>query len=300
MPLARAMRDWTVPSGIPEQARNLFVGKLFQEKQDERRPEALFNLSKKSQRRSRINLINQRRRNSLGGVSSSWSATCCAEFAQQPSARTWYRAHNASIVAAYLDHRELAESETHPERFFLNLILVRVLFAHALVAAPRLALSWLWPVGPVLGDPRLTITGIFVSLSRVMPDRYPLTRDLQWYIDNERGFGRILDLGMIQPRLGALYSWSAAELSIPELCTLVQDGVPAYCVGRRRRGAMEPGDRVGRCGQCGRRFLQNDGDRDDEPNLPCPCAATEPLRETVQWVAPRLNRWRCSAGPRGR
>ena len=121
-----------------------------------------------------------------------------------------------------------AESETHPERFFLNLILVRVLFAHALVAAPRLALSWLWPVGPVLGDPRLTITGIFVSLSRVMPESYPLTRDLQWYVDNEHGFGRLLDLGMIQPRLGALYSWSASELSIPELCTLVRDGVPTY------------------------------------------------------------------------
>jgi hypothetical protein len=73
----------------------------------------------------------------LSGPMSSWSATCCAEFAQQPSARLWYRAQNASIVCAYLDHRELAESETYPERFFVNLILVRVLFAHALVAAPR-------------------------------------------------------------------------------------------------------------------------------------------------------------------
>jgi hypothetical protein len=164
----------------------------------------------------------------LEGPLSSWSAVCCAEFAQQPSARSWYRAHNASIVTAYLDHRDLAESETHPERFFLNLILVRVLFAHALVAAPRLALSWLWPVGPVLGDPRLTMTRIFVSLSRVMPDRYPLTRDLRWYIANERGIGRILDLGMIQPRLAVLYSWSAAELAIPELSTLVEDGVPTY------------------------------------------------------------------------
>jgi hypothetical protein len=150
------------------------------------------------------------------------------EFAQRPSAGTWYRAHNASIVAGYLDHRELAASETHPERFFLNLILARVLFAHALVAAPRLALSVLGPVAPVLGDPRLAITSIFVSLSRVMPDRYPLTRDLRWYIDNEHGFGRVLDVGLIQPRLKELYAWSAAELSIPELCTLVQDGVPTY------------------------------------------------------------------------
>lgn len=164
----------------------------------------------------------------LGGPMSSWSASCCAKFALQPSARNWYQAHNTSIVAAYLDHRELAASETHPERFFLNLIMVRVLFAHALVAAPRLALSWLWPVGPVLGDPRLTVTGIFISLSRVMPDRYPLSRDLQRYVDTEHGFGRLLDLGLIQPRLEELYSWSAAELSIPDLYTLVHDGAPCY------------------------------------------------------------------------
>ena len=164
----------------------------------------------------------------LGGVSSSWSAACCAAFAERPSTTTWYRAHNASIVAAYLDHRELADGETRAERFFLNLILVRVLYAHALVAAPRLAVSWFWPAGPVLGDPRLAITGIFVSLSRVMPDRYPLVRELEWHIDRERGIGRILDLGMIQPRFDELYSWSAAELSIPELSTMVHDGVPAY------------------------------------------------------------------------
>ena len=31
-----------------------------------------------------------------------------------------------------------------------------------------------------------------------------------------------------QPRLAALYRWSAAELSIPELTTLVHNGVPTY------------------------------------------------------------------------
>ncbi|RYU08867.1 hypothetical protein [Nocardioides iriomotensis] len=164
----------------------------------------------------------------LGGPMSSWSARCCTEFARDPSARRWYRAHNASIVSAYLDHGDLAESETHAERFFLNLILARVLFAHALVAAPRLALGWLGACGPVLGDPRLTFTGIFVSLSRVMPGRYPLDQPLQWYIDHEHGVGRVLDLGVVKPRIDELYAWSAAELSIPELGTLVRDGVPTY------------------------------------------------------------------------
>ncbi|USX54571.1 hypothetical protein [Lentzea sp. HUAS12] len=54
-----------------------------------------------------------------------------------PTARAWYRAHNGSVVAAYLEHRGLAEAENEPERLFLNVILCRVLHTHALVAAPR-------------------------------------------------------------------------------------------------------------------------------------------------------------------
>ena len=74
------------------------------------------------------------------GPASSPSVEPSVRFALQPSPRTWYLAHNVTIVRAYLDHRDLAERENRVERFFLNLVLVRVLYAHALVAAPRLAL----------------------------------------------------------------------------------------------------------------------------------------------------------------
>ena len=164
----------------------------------------------------------------LGGPLSSSSVACSVTFARQPTVRTWYRAHNTTIVRAYLDNRELAEAESRVERFFMNLVLVRVLYAHALVAAPRLALSWLWPLAPVLGDPRLSITSMFLSLSRVLPDRYPLRADLEQHVIDENGLGRLIDVGVIRPRLEALYSWSAKELSIPELATLLRDGVPAY------------------------------------------------------------------------
>ena len=96
-------------------------------------------------------------------------------FADHPTARTWYRAHNASVVAAYLENRDLAEAENAAERFFMNVILCRVLYAHALVAAPRLSLASLRPLAPALGDPRFGMTGIFLQLSRVVPDEYPLT-----------------------------------------------------------------------------------------------------------------------------
>ena len=110
----------------------------------------------------------------LGGAPSSQAVRLWLEFARRPTGRNWYRAHNASIVGGYLEHRELAEAESSPERFFMNVALVRVLYAHALNAAPRLALGRLAPVGRLVGDPRLGMAGVFLSLGRVLPDRYPL------------------------------------------------------------------------------------------------------------------------------
>ena len=149
-------------------------------------------------------------------------------FIAAPTARTWYRAHNVSIVSAYLENRHLAELESMPERFFFNVALLRVLFAHALVAAPRLSLGRFAPLGPPLGDPRLGMAGAFLSLRRVLPDRYPLDGEVEAYLMNENGLGRLLDYGVIGPRLQALYDWSARELAVPGLRDLVQDGSPMY------------------------------------------------------------------------
>ena len=77
----------------------------------------------------------------LAGEPSSQAVRLWLEFSARPTGRNWYRAHNASIVAGYLEHRNLAEAESAPERFFMNVALVRVLYAHALAAAPRLALG---------------------------------------------------------------------------------------------------------------------------------------------------------------
>jgi hypothetical protein len=162
------------------------------------------------------------------GPPSSPSVEPSIRFARQPTSRAWYLAHNVTIVSAYLDHRDLAEQENRVERFFINLVLFRLLYAHALVAAPRLALSWLSPAARWLGDPRRAMTGLFLSVSRVLPDLYPLTGELDDYIADEHTVGRLLDLGVIAPRLTGLYRWSADELRIDGLRDLLRDGVPAY------------------------------------------------------------------------
>ncbi|WP_155368345.1 hypothetical protein [Catellatospora vulcania] len=166
-----------------------------------------------------------------------WSA-----FIAQPTARHWYRAHNASIVGGYLDNRDLAEQESMPERFFLNVALLRVLYTHALVAAPKLALGRLAVLGRFLGDPRLGMAGVFLSLGRVLPDRYPPAAELRAYLAHEHRLGRMLDYGVIQPRLQRLYDWSARELGLPGLCDLVRDGNPVYAWSYADRDVWTPPD----------------------------------------------------------
>ena len=164
----------------------------------------------------------------LNGDPSSQAVRLWLEFVATPTPSCWYRAHNASIVAGYLEHEGLAEEESAPERFFMNAVLARVLYAHALVAAPRLALGRLAPLARVLGDPRLGIAGAFLSLRRVIPNHYPLARDVEWYLADEQRFGRFLDYGVIVPRLQRLYEWSADELGEPRVLELVRDGNPIY------------------------------------------------------------------------
>jgi hypothetical protein len=169
------------------------------------------------------------------GPPSSPSIEPSVRFAEHPSPHAWYLAHNITIVRGFLDHRDLAERENRVERFFINLVLVRVLYAHALVAAPQLALAWLAPIARWLGDPRRDATGMFLSVSRVLPREYPLPGELDAYIAGEHALGRLLDVGVIVPRLGALYRWSAAELRIADVADLLRDDTPAY--------AWDPADR---------------------------------------------------------
>ena len=150
-------------------------------------------------------------------------------FLRGPSANNWYRAHNSSIVAAYLGHRDLALLELPAERFFMDVALQRVLYAHSLVAAPGLALGRLAPIGRFLGDPRLRVADVFLSLRRILPDRYPLDGfSVEEILQRENRVGRLLDYAVIVPRAEALYEFAASDLSEPRLLELIRDGAPIY------------------------------------------------------------------------
>jgi hypothetical protein len=176
----------------------------------------------------------------LPDVPSSLAVHLWLTFTHRPTAAHWYCAHNASIVAGYLDYQELADAETAPERFIMNVALARVLYAHALVGAPSLALGRFAALSRPLGDPRLGMAGAFLSLGRVLPDRFPLSRDVDSYIAGEHRLGRILDYAVIAPRLQRVYEWSAEELREPRLLGLVRVGNPIYAWPFEERHVWRP------------------------------------------------------------
>src|SRR6202011_966638 len=85
------------------------------------------------------------------------------DFLRKPSAQAWYRAHNSSVVAGYLEHRHLSAAELPIERFFMDVALSRVFYAQALVMNPRLALGRIRAGARLLGDPRWRGADLFLS-----------------------------------------------------------------------------------------------------------------------------------------
>jgi hypothetical protein len=139
-----------------------------------------------------------------------------------------------------LEHRNLAAAENDPERFFLNVVRCRVLYAHAWAAAPRLSLGWLRLLAPVLGDPRLGMTRDLPATISPAPGPIPATRQRAVLPGRRTRFGRLLDYGMIGPRLQQLYEWSAHELGAPGLLDCIHDGAPTYAWPLADRAVWHP------------------------------------------------------------
>jgi hypothetical protein len=163
------------------------------------------------------------------GTASSRNVELWLEFIRAPSPMRWFRAHNASIVAGFLKHESLAASELLVERFMINVVLIRVMYAHALAAASSVALGRLAPLGRVLGDPRGRWVGLFLDLHNQFPEGYPLEGwSIEELISEHGQLARVIDYGLIPSDLTVLYGFAAAELGEPRVTALIADGTPCY------------------------------------------------------------------------
>ncbi len=163
------------------------------------------------------------------------------DFFNAPSARSWYEAHNASVVAGYLAHADLAALEAPAERFFMNVVLVRVLYAQALVVDGDLALGRFSFLAKLAGHPRSRGPQVLLAMKDVLPDRYPLTDvSVGEILERESRLGRLLDFGVVSGRAAALYASAALALAEPKLLNLVVDGAPAYVWPAEQRRVWMP------------------------------------------------------------
>ena len=96
------------------------------------------------------------------------------------------------------------------------------------------------------------MTGLFLSVSRVLPDVYPLEGELEGYIADEHTIGRLLDLGVIAARMPALYDWAAGELEIGGVTDLVRDGTPTSTWDPRDPDPWMPPPDIRPSGHCWR------------------------------------------------
>jgi hypothetical protein len=161
-------------------------------------------------------------------------------FFEAPSIQSWYTAHNGSIIAGYLAHRGLADAETAAERFFMDVTLTRVLYAHAAVSDSRFALGRLAVLGRLLRNPRVRAPQVFLAMKDILPTQYPIEGlAIEDIVKAESRLGRILDHAVIGARLDALYAFAARVLNEPRVLGLVRDGAPAYAWPQERREVWE-------------------------------------------------------------
>jgi hypothetical protein len=153
----------------------------------------------------------------LAGEPSSHAVRLWLEFGARPTGRNWYRAHNASIVAGYLEHRNLAEAESPPERCFMN---VGCSACCTRTHSPRCRA---WRSDGSLRS--AADAGVFLSLRRVLP-AVIRSRSTSRATSPTSSVLAGCSHAVIVPRLRCLYEWSAEELGEPRLLELVRDGNP--------------------------------------------------------------------------
>ncbi len=147
----------------------------------------------------------------------------------------WYRAHNTSVVSAYIRHRELARAEPATERPFLNIVLYRVLFAQLMEEGKVVGGSHpgLRALARAVADPCLPGVEVLVNLPSFYPVSYPMSAS---ELAHAQGRGwwpgaeavHAFDHLVVLPEAPRAYAVAADALCLPELLDYLHDDLPFY------------------------------------------------------------------------
>lgn len=175
---------------------------------------------------------------STSGSASNPSVVLWQEFLERPSARTFYRAHNRSVAAGYVEFTATAGDERGHEQKLMNLVLYRVLFTHAVVEQQPWAFGWVSRFLARWVGPTSPMVKYVVHRRDLYPTSYPLSKqDCDRLDRNINHLGNLLvslvDLIVICYKLPRLYDFAATELDVPELRSMCRHFMPCYPWGMR-------------------------------------------------------------------
>lgn len=183
-------------------------------------------------------LLHDAGKRSDSGSESRASVRAWLEFIEQPSASSWYAAHNSSIVGGYLETTHLASKEIGLEQKLMNVVLYRVLFTQAVVEDEPWALGRLGRLLGPLVAPKSRMVRYVVHRRDFYPATYPLDADDRRNLERRLGHlqswpASLIDIALIGTRLPALYRWAATRLDVPELHHLARHTMPCYPWGMK-------------------------------------------------------------------
>lgn len=144
------------------------------------------------------------------------------DFIRKPSAHAWYRAHNCSIVSGYIQFADLSLKENVYERFFINEVLYRLMYAGCLEMKNSPFHSPLERFLDVIFNPYLGIMNIVEKIPAFYPMHYPMTKkDAENVVYEGHSLtdklSALLNKGLILPHLDQIYKLSSEWLRQPGL-----------------------------------------------------------------------------------
>ncbi len=147
------------------------------------------------------------------------------DYIHQPSARSWYRAHNGSIIQGYLDCLAQAHQEDIHEQFFINQVLYRVCFAECMELGG--------PLRKLAANPKFLSVDAMVHMHDFYPIHYPLTpKDVKHIQGQGHGLEewmvRLMDNTIVLPHITEIYRAVAQETGSPGLMRCLTNGAPSY------------------------------------------------------------------------
>lgn len=151
------------------------------------------------------------------------------DYFKKRTGKAWYRAHNASIVKAYLNCREQALEESKYEQVFMNEVLYRLLYAQAMEEDDSLFGEF----GVLGSNPMTPAVDIMVKIPAFYPESYPMNQEeIKFVLHKGHGiegvFEKTFDEFLILEHIQSLYKLASKWTNIPALRRLLKSKKPIY------------------------------------------------------------------------